>query len=231
MRINRSVIALAAAFSLSVFGFSGQAGAATCNPDGTGSYPYGDPLGTGGTVSSDFVSGSTSCKVGIIGGAVDANDSVGDIETLFGISNVSAAGKFNWSDTNSKFEFELGSASTDIGFDANGVGGAQTGKWSVVSDFWTLFSSLIIVQADGGPNPGKWVAFEIAEDVFSGEWWSIFTNRNGGVQDVSHITAYVVESGNNNNFDVPLPAALPLLGGGMAILGIIGIRKRRSTMA
>lgn len=31
--------------------------------------------------------------------------------------------------------------------------------------------------------------------------------------------------------EVPLPAALPLLGGGIAILGILGLRKRRATKA
>ena len=220
MRINRSVIALGAAVAISVLGLSGEASAVPCNPQGTPlDAPYAD---------TSYVGGAESCAVG-----PGSNEGVGAIESLLGLSDVEFANKWDWDEDNSNWD--VTNTLSDVGFSldpnpSSPVSDEFSGKWSVADNFWTLFSTLIIVQKDGGQDPGYWVAFVIAEDTVSGIYNSIFSNDNS-VKAISHISAYVIDKSNSNVPDVPLPAALPLLGGGIAILGIVGMRKRRATKA
>lgn len=202
-----------------------------------------DPIGTGTatTANTDFVTTSTSCAV------TNGNDDVSVIsQLLIGSGALTASEvlkfstKWDWVDPDETLgtgdESWAVTEAIDIGFSLDPNPASPTvsdpldGLWKVASDFWSDFSKLIIVQKDGNADPGSLVAFTILSGVTSGIYETIFYNKNGD-KNISHISAFVVEDNNSTTPDVPLPAALPLLGGGIAILGFVGMRKRRSTKA
>lgn len=225
---RNALLGLSAAFVLVLSGEAEQASAAPCSPPGgpTG-FEFAD---------TSFVGGSISC------GVSEGNDTSAGVKDLLDLTGSGLLQAVRWNESDAVSGELLNEdivTSIDIGFslssnplDASSQAGDPiAGLWEVAADFWQNYSQLILVQKGGNKaEPGAWVAFVIAEDVIKGTYESIFRNKNEGedgtVKNISHITAYVVEGGSSTVGDVPLPAALQLLGGAMALFGIVGWRRR-----
>lgn len=198
MRVNRSIIALAAAFSLSVFGLSGQASAAVIADKLLGK----QDLGNAGD------STELSALAGILG--VD-------------VSSLSLDLKLTNADTG--FYDDISAVLTD-----KGDGFAINVSPEMPGYFILKFQH----NPQTPPGGVTHYFFENIDELTQLVWANSQVDGITGLSgcnscQLGKLSHYVLigDSNNNNNFDVPLPAALPLLGGGIAILGFVGTRKRR----
>ena len=100
------------------------------------------------------------------------------------------------------------------------VNGINTGTWSV--DSFNGYTDVFLTLKAGN----AFVAYLLDTTFLSGNWTtaSIFPSGGGG-KGLSHMSLYYSPS---SLTAVPLPAALPLYGAGMLILGFLGYRKRKS---
>ena len=93
----------------------------------------------------------------------------------------------------------------------------------------TQDSTLAFISKDEGPNPGDIDITELYFSLTIGNETAYFKNTSGGDllnliytevggegSGLSHVTQYI-----------PLPASLPLFGAGLALLGLLGLRRRR----
>ncbi|MEH6401808.1 MAG: hypothetical protein V7750_00450 [Sneathiella sp.] len=146
---------------------------------------------------------STACQ-GFGGNDTNTLD-VGD--DIFGITDWTLSDKTD------------GGAGSPIAFSAGDYTG-KSGTWSVAS-FAGYTDVLITLKA--GKN---FVAFLLDTAFLGGDWTTdidILSNKKGKAQGISHLSIYYSPSSLSV---VPLPAALPLYGAGIVVLGFLGWRKR-----
>lgn len=100
--------------------------------------------------------------------------------------------------------------------------GNTTGTFTIHQDAWDAYDRLLIGFKVGGgrqvPFP-DWAVFELASGVLTGDWL-IQPNQGSGL---SHIILYGME-GDNTITEVPEPATMLLVGGGL----MAGLRRRRN---
>lgn len=104
--------------------------------------------------------------------------------------------------------------------DEGSAGTGQTGSYH----FGGLYDSMMLIFKDGGDT---WIVGYLVETV-SGTWSTPFTNPpftgvKGGPRDNSHLSYYV----RGDRQEIPEPAALGLLGFGLAGLGLAIARRRK----
>jgi hypothetical protein len=95
------------------------------------------------------------------------------------------------------------------------------GSWSVDS-FAGYHDVFITIKSGNG-----FAAYLLDTSQTSGEWTTaaLFPTKKGSGKDLSHMSIFYSES---SVTAVPLPAAFPLYAAGIAILGFLGYRKRKS---
>jgi hypothetical protein len=112
--------------------------------------------------------------------------------------------------------------------------GDTSGTWSV--DGFNGFSAAVLVLKAST----NWAAYLLNTTLTSGTWNTVALltpttqhNTNENQPDISHISLYVGGGPVSNPPPsvVPLPAALPLYGTGLAIIGFIGWRRSRKATA
>lgn len=87
------------------------------------------------------------------------------------------------------------------------------GTFSIAAAGYTSF--VVALKSGEGQLDPDWAAFLLPAGVLSGSW------TISGKQELSHAVLYGIAA------TVPLPAALPLLAGGIGLLGALGWRRRR----
>jgi hypothetical protein len=88
------------------------------------------------------------------------------------------------------------------------------GAFSILADVLNSYHALIVAFKQGN----GWAAFFLPDGVLEGAWYT-----SGG--SLSHAVVYGLEGA----AVVPIPAGLPLLGAGVALLGFMGWRKKRGS--
>lgn len=109
---------------------------------------------------------------------------------------------------------------------------ATDGTFNVAANLWNVYSSIMLIfkgpDANAPFEPNSIVGYLLNPNDTSVGYTSPFSKGTGGVTtgpdkfglaNVSHISVYGVSA-------VPLPAAFPLFGGALALLGIFGWRRR-----
>ena len=97
------------------------------------------------------------------------------------------------------------------------MNGGDTGTWSI-GDFLGHTSVFLTLKAGN-----QFAAYLLDTAFTSGDWTTaqVFPDGSGaGGKGLSHMSLYYVPK------VVPLPAALPLYGAGLVIMGLIGLRRR-----
>ncbi|WP_025899201.1 hypothetical protein [Sneathiella glossodoripedis] len=95
------------------------------------------------------------------------------------------------------------------------------GSWSVDS-FGGYTNVFLTIKSGNG-----FAAFLLDTTETSGEWTTaaLFPTKRGGGKDLSHMSLFY---SNSSLTAVPLPAAFPLYAAGVAILGFLGWRRKKS---
>jgi hypothetical protein len=92
--------------------------------------------------------------------------------------------------------------------------GATSGSFTIHADAWDAYDRLLIGFKVGGgrqvPFP-DWAVFELSSGVLTGDWL-IQPNQGSGL---SHIILYGMEDDDTTITEVPEPASLLLVGGGL----------------
>ncbi|MFT7027125.1 MAG: hypothetical protein ACI9ZH_000521 [Paracoccaceae bacterium] len=119
-----------------------------------------------------------------------------------------------------------GNYSDLISFSAGST--AQSGTFTVAEAARTpLLSDIMVVLK--GASPQVYVGFLVTDIIGSsesGDYTTIFLNGGGGAQDISHMSFYGRQGFSDFVAPVPVPAALPLLAGGLAVLGLLRLRRK-----
>lgn len=90
-----------------------------------------------------------------------------------------------------------------------------------------LLTDIMVVLK--GAAPDVYVGFLVTDIIGAGEtgtYASIFFNGHGDAQGISHLTFYGRRGFSSFTGDIPVPAALPLMAGGLAALGLLRLRRR-----
>jgi len=148
---------------------------------------------------------STACQ----GFSGNDSNSINFGDDIFGITD--------WTLSDKSDEAAVGPIAFSIGDYAG-----TSGKWSV--DSFAGYSDVFITLKAGS----NFVAFLIDTSLTAGAWTTaidILSNKDGTAHGISHLSIYYSPSSLSV---VPLPAALPLYGAGIVVLGFLGWRKRAS---
>jgi len=157
-----------------------------------------------------------SCE-GIFSGNDSGNgvDAIHTSDTLFNLTGWHIIEKVDIDDNSDNVDGGLGLAIT---FDM--VGDMTKGGWSVTG-YSGYDPVMFILKA--GPT---YSAFLADLTVLSGDWNTLSNLDGSGAigPDLSHFSIYSTSV-------VPIPAALPLFGSGLALLGFMGWRRKRKMAA
>lgn len=101
-----------------------------------------------------------------------------------------------------------------------------SGTFSFDAALTAGFSSVaLVLKSAASANPCAVIGYLLQPGQTSGSFSSPFLCQQGSQQEISHFTLY------GSTSPVPLPAAAPLLGGALALLGAAGWRRRRKLAA
>ena len=204
-RLQRTIVAAAFAIGFVTIGSSNEhVIAATCaDPAGNLSKP---------SIAGNVVS-NAGCQIGN-----SNNDSEAQLnsDAIFTFTDWDFLGKEDPVDNAGE---SLGTLQLNI----TSLGTASiSGNWSIVSNAFDLFQDIALVFKGGnGGVPDNYVAYLL--NSTSGTYTSPFVNtNNSNLKNISHISVY-----GRGVTPVPLPAALPLLGGALGLIGLLGWRRKR----
>jgi hypothetical protein len=107
-----------------------------------------------------------------------------------------------------------GDQSTDVGLSITGTG--TSGEWAITG-VWDNIMLVVKGPNGSGTTPKTYVAYLLESGDTEGKFTSPFSNKNGNLQNISNITAYVR--------GVPEPTALALLGVALAAVAISARRR------
>jgi len=162
---------------------------------------FGDELYPDGTAAD--LTTSTDCEVHL-----GINDTEANVATVdpFGITDWVRADKIAGGDGDGVLD--LSGVVVDV----------NSGTWSI-ADFKGYTSIFLTLKASDG-----FAAYLLDTAFSSGEWTTadLFPSGDGG-KDLSHMSLYYSPG---SVTVVPLPAAFPLYGAGLALLGLVAHRRR-----
>lgn len=224
MKLIFSNAAIFAATAMMSTVWSGVAEAASCNTDQLA----GDDSGF------SILGGGKQCQVGngnndnVDGGTLDVNT-----HDMFSAAASDWAFLTKWSLDASSPSIDGDSAYSGGGTYSDhitmGAGSdGQGGSFTVSQAARVTYSDIMVVLK--GPSAFSYVGF-IVEDIISaseiGDYLSVFPKATPGkFQDISHISFYGRSSFDDVVTTVPVPAALPLMLGGLGALA--ALRRRRA---
>jgi len=223
---------LVAALMMGVFAGGAQAAASYCLPNGTN---------TDGMTLSDVKfegANATDCY-----GILTGNDA-----QLFETGNVGDLNLLTWGTWTGRITSDDGVSATEsyLGYDftlsytiVTDAGGStpESGNWFVTIDPGpaageTLYFDFAVALKGANDGLGYWYFDEAAvtETTSDGTYtFKLATNRNGGFQDLSHLSLYVRDGSTDDDTTdddvVPEPGVLFLMGAGLLGLGIARRRK------
>ena len=210
-RVMRNSLTVSVLFSLSVFGAVSEAGAVTYNL-GSGfdlgiiaGGPGGNPPETPNNLIC--IAAADTCNIKV------------------GPSLVQAGTYTGADDINSAALWKSGVASTSFSFTSSGTSGTWTQTWQ-----GTLGEVLTHYVAAKTANAYHLIGYDLSlitaalnvGDMITGSWTTNIFNSNNEEQTLSHLMLY-----NSAPAVVPIPAALPLFGGALGLLGLLGWRRNR----
>ncbi|MEX0282396.1 MAG: VPLPA-CTERM sorting domain-containing protein [Arenibacterium sp.] len=152
------------------------------------------------------------------------NNTFGGLTGLFGITD--------WSFL-AKKDIGGGLSGTDIGLSV--TGGSTAGSWSVDAGALDAYDSVTIVLK--ASNSFAAYLYQPGSDAGSSGSWATdaFTNKQGKVQALSHLSIYTSGVCDPINQvcgppvgQVPIPASLPLMMGALGIVGVVARRRRKA---
>ncbi|MBL4891335.1 MAG: hypothetical protein JKX91_05830 [Rhizobiaceae bacterium] len=211
--VNKNLNFVGAVFFIAlavVLSTSGVSQAVSCN------------IGTD-TRITDAVTGTSACQLGTTN-----NDKLNPLplqvndDLMFGYNDWNFSYRLNYDPIS-----ETGTNSLQLSLLADSGGDARiSGTWSIVSTAFSMYQDIMLVFKDGMGVPDVYVGYLLS--MTSGDYDSPFKNsNNANLKDISHVSIYTRGTQVGLPPEVPIPAALPLFGTGLAILGFLGWRKKR----
>jgi len=99
------------------------------------------------------------------------------------------------------------------------------GDWSL-SNLGNLQQALLVAKGGTDADPHALIVYRVLPFLTSGSWVSPFFGPSGQRQDTSHISVYLAPfDGSFVGDEVPLPAGIWLLLGGLGVFGVIARRR------
>lgn len=145
-----------------------------------------------------------------------------------GTTNIDSAGQLNTDTLFGLSDWVLVDKDGPLldGFDElTGSGDALSGTWEIAPSVFDDYATVALILKDGNGEPSNYVGYLVAAS--SGTYTSpfIISLKNSELKEISHFSLYGSPSA------VPIPAALPLFGTGLGIMGFIGWRRKKQSQA
>ncbi len=156
-------------------------------------------------------------------GIFEGNDANQSLDGLFGVSGWSEIVKLDMPDRRRGASNALSATANGVTLTIDGEG--RSGGWAV--DSFGVFETIMVVLK-GGPT---FSAYLVSREAGLSGFWNMLSLQRGNGRagpDLSHFTLYGQGTA-TRVAGVPLPAALPLLGSGLA--GLAFAARRRKTKA